>query len=199
MATAGGNIVTCSTCGKKMRVKDELRGKKVKCPGCGGVIDTGAAVQARAVQMQAAQQDYKAKKADTPKSGFMPGAPDTIRSLVLGVVCGIGWGMGFGIVAVIMITLADFGTGGSVNKTINDIGGGDIVVFAGVMILFNVIYYSIFGAAVGATLGATQNAWAGFGMAALFVVASYFTGGAGICSAIFFTASLIGVLNKNLN
>src|SRR5688572_4689473 len=25
---------TCSHCGKKLKVKDELAGKKVKCPGC---------------------------------------------------------------------------------------------------------------------------------------------------------------------
>src|SRR5690348_6976094 len=34
-------IVKCS-CGKQMRVKDELIGKRVKCPGCGkGVVVPG--------------------------------------------------------------------------------------------------------------------------------------------------------------
>jgi len=31
--------VECRNCGKKLRVKDELGGKKGKCPGCGAIID----------------------------------------------------------------------------------------------------------------------------------------------------------------
>lgn len=36
--------VQCS-CGKKMKVRDELAGKRVKCPGCGGVVKVSAAVE----------------------------------------------------------------------------------------------------------------------------------------------------------
>ena len=30
--------VTCEGCGKKLRVKDELAGRKGKCPACGTVL-----------------------------------------------------------------------------------------------------------------------------------------------------------------
>src|SRR5262245_17075636 len=31
-------LVKCSECGKSLKAKDELAGKKVKCPGCGNVL-----------------------------------------------------------------------------------------------------------------------------------------------------------------
>jgi hypothetical protein len=31
-------ILVCCTCGKKLRVKDESAGKRVRCPGCGGIV-----------------------------------------------------------------------------------------------------------------------------------------------------------------
>lgn len=34
-------LVEC-TCGKKLKVRDELAGKKVKCPGCGGIVTAPA-------------------------------------------------------------------------------------------------------------------------------------------------------------
>jgi hypothetical protein len=34
--------IECQSCGKKLRVKDELAGKKGKCPGCGAIIDIPA-------------------------------------------------------------------------------------------------------------------------------------------------------------
>ena len=30
--------VSCAECDKELRVKDELAGKKIKCPGCAAVI-----------------------------------------------------------------------------------------------------------------------------------------------------------------
>ncbi|MCI0685227.1 MAG: zinc-ribbon domain-containing protein [Gemmataceae bacterium] len=36
-------LVACS-CGKKLKVRDELVGKKVKCPACGGVLEVAAPV-----------------------------------------------------------------------------------------------------------------------------------------------------------
>jgi len=42
--------VTCSACDKKLQIRDEAVGKKVKCPGCGGIfiakIDASAAIKA---------------------------------------------------------------------------------------------------------------------------------------------------------
>ena len=31
--------ISCKQCGKVLRAKDELAGKRVKCPGCGGELE----------------------------------------------------------------------------------------------------------------------------------------------------------------
>lgn len=36
--------VTCGSCGKKLKARDESAGKKVKCPGCGDVLLISAGV-----------------------------------------------------------------------------------------------------------------------------------------------------------
>jgi phage FluMu protein Com len=33
---------SCNSCNKKLRVKDELAGRKVKCPGCATVLQVPA-------------------------------------------------------------------------------------------------------------------------------------------------------------
>jgi hypothetical protein len=37
-------ILVCGSCGKKLRVKDESAGKRVRCPGCGGIVSVPPAL-----------------------------------------------------------------------------------------------------------------------------------------------------------
>src|SRR5262245_66564646 len=65
---------TCDSCRKKFTVKDELAGKKAKCPGCGNpliVPRAAASVAAQARDKAAGLEDSK-----TISSGAAAAAPD---------------------------------------------------------------------------------------------------------------------------
>ena len=62
-------LVTCS-CGKKLNVRDELVGKKVKCPACGGILEVAAALVAEEVP----------EVEETPPARKPPPVPGTTRS-----------------------------------------------------------------------------------------------------------------------
>ncbi len=59
--------ITCSDCGKKLNVRDELAGKKVKCPGCGTVF------------VAAAEEAATGVKATPPRSA-PPSAKDKVSA-----------------------------------------------------------------------------------------------------------------------
>jgi dienelactone hydrolase len=57
----------CSSCGKKLKVRDELIGKKIKCPGCGMVFLAQAAAEATALTAEEARSDLKKPAQDARK------------------------------------------------------------------------------------------------------------------------------------
>jgi hypothetical protein len=69
--------VTC-TCGKSMRAKDELAGKRVRCPGCGAAVTIPAVASAPAAAAAGGAAKVAAPKvAAAPKAAVPPkvGAP----------------------------------------------------------------------------------------------------------------------------
>lgn len=71
--------VACSSCGKKLQVRDELAGKKVKCPGCGtafaAVADGGAATGIKASAPKVAPPGVKDKVSAKPMAKKVPPPP----------------------------------------------------------------------------------------------------------------------------
>src|SRR4051812_16393369 len=63
MATPGIRI-TCPNCQQQMTVPEAVRGKKVRCKGCGGVISVPAGVDTR-VRTEQAQVKAKSTAAQT--------------------------------------------------------------------------------------------------------------------------------------
>jgi serine/threonine protein kinase len=74
----------CPTCGKNLRVKDELAGKRAKCPGCAAVVFMPAAAPAstasRQAPMSSAPAPFGAEGLTLPPAsrgiGASPGAAD---------------------------------------------------------------------------------------------------------------------------
>ena len=54
-------IFGCPNCGKELRVKDELAGKKGKCPGCGNTITAPAVARAVPPRVQASRKQEAAQ------------------------------------------------------------------------------------------------------------------------------------------
>jgi hypothetical protein len=63
--------VTCP-CGKRLRVKDELAGKRVKCPGCGAVLPTPNSPAAKVVTLPKAPSTAASAVPDQPTSHAGP-------------------------------------------------------------------------------------------------------------------------------
>ena len=70
-------LVTCS-CGKKLNVRDELVGKKVKCPACGGILEVAAALVAEEiveVEETPARKPAPPRKPPPVPAGSAPSGP----------------------------------------------------------------------------------------------------------------------------
>ncbi len=201
--TASGTVVTCPACGKKLKVKTASVGKKVRCPQCRGVIDTGAVVADQEQKVAAARQAARegtSMRSGRHKPSFMANSPDSVRAMVIGIISGAIWGVMGGIIFGILIAVVGFAFGGVTGILADAVGTGAIVVVILVLIALNVVYYAIFGGVTGLVLGLTQNIWAGYGVALLFVVASYFVVGdiGGIITAFLFTGFVIQMINANM-
>ncbi len=79
-------IATCPSCGKQLKVRDELLGKKLRCPGCGGTFDAGAAAGGAKAPTR---YDASKKPAAATK----------------GPAVSINWGPIIGIAAVVLVVL----------------------------------------------------------------------------------------------
>jgi hypothetical protein len=82
-------IATCPTCGKQLKVRDELVGKRLRCPGCGGTFEAGPS-GASAAARAPTRFDPKTSKTATEKKSA-------------GVA--ISWGPIIGIGAVVLVVL----------------------------------------------------------------------------------------------
>ena len=201
--TASGTVVTCPACGKKLKVRNESVGKKVRCPQCKGAIDTGAVVAGQAEKLENARKAMKEGRSTRPgrqQSSFMANSPDFVRAMVIGIVSGAIWGLIGGIIFGILVSVLGLAFGGLTEILSDAVGTATIVLVIGVLVALNVLYYCIFGGVTGIALGLTQNIWAGYGVALLFVVASYFVLGdiGGVISAVLFTGFVIQMINANM-
>ena len=79
-------IATCPTCSKQLKVRDELIGKKLRCPGCGGTFEAGGG---------AAPAGKSATRFDPSKK--------PVKEKGAGVA--ISWGPIIGIGAVVLVVL----------------------------------------------------------------------------------------------
>jgi hypothetical protein len=107
--------LTCAECERDLRVKDELAGRKIKCPECGGVIAVPAGRRTSAVAAGAPakspkpppeyddDEDRPRKKKKKKKSN---------KGLLIGLIIGGVLLLGGGIVLIIVLT-----RGGDDNKT----------------------------------------------------------------------------------
>lgn len=66
--------VQCPNCDKKLKTKDELAGKKVKCPDCGEVIPVPAAEETDDDKPQKVKTNAKTKKSGTGLVGCLVGS-----------------------------------------------------------------------------------------------------------------------------
>jgi len=80
-------IATCPSCGKQLKVRDELRGKKLRCPGCGGTFDAGGALVSGTAK-QPTRYD-----------------PNKKPAAAKGPSVSINWGPIVGIAAVLLVVL----------------------------------------------------------------------------------------------
>jgi hypothetical protein len=80
--------VTCASCGKRLTVRDELAGKKLKCPGCGNTFD--------------AKPGGSSVKSAARNPGAKPGSKSTGPRVAVswGFIAGIG-----GLVAIVICIL----------------------------------------------------------------------------------------------
>jgi RsiW-degrading membrane proteinase PrsW (M82 family) len=67
-------ITLSCECGKKLRVKDELAGRKVKCPGCGKVLIIPSAEENKVIPFQD-EPEQKPRPAPTQKPLAAPSGP----------------------------------------------------------------------------------------------------------------------------
>src|SRR5688572_13898707 len=81
-------IATCPKCKKQLKVRDELIGKKLRCPGCGNTFDAGAPAAATGKQATRYDPSKKPTKADGPKVAINWGPIVGIAAVVL-VIIGI--------------------------------------------------------------------------------------------------------------
>jgi hypothetical protein len=79
-------IATCTGCGKQLKVRDELVGKKLRCPGCGATFEAGGAAVTGA----------------KPATRFNP-KKTPVKEKGAGVA--ISWGPIMGIGAVVLVVL----------------------------------------------------------------------------------------------
>lgn len=79
-------IATCTGCGKQLKVRDELVGKKLRCPGCGATFEAGGA--AAGGGKSATRYDPKKKPVKEKGAGVA-----------------ISWGPILGIGAVVLVVL----------------------------------------------------------------------------------------------
>lgn len=81
-------IATCPSCGKQLKVRDELLGKKLRCPGCGGTFDVSSA-GAGAGAKQPTRYDASKKPAAAAK----------------GPAVSLNWGPIIAIAAVVLLVI----------------------------------------------------------------------------------------------
>src|SRR5439155_4482337 len=94
--------LSCPTCDKTLKVKDELAGRKVKCPGCGEAVPVPAGDEAAVVSAEKLprgkplpvedEEDRPRKKKKKKKSnlGLWIGVGGGGLALLLLIGCGIG-------------------------------------------------------------------------------------------------------------
>ena len=70
-------VVSCS-CGKKLNVRDELIGKKVKCPACGGVLTVAAEVSVISAADVVEDDDAPPARKPAPPGKPPPGKPPPV-------------------------------------------------------------------------------------------------------------------------
>ena len=201
--TASGTVVTCPGCAKRFKVRPESVGRRVRCPQCKAPVDTGAVLDAQEAKVAAARKTLKEGGSLRPgrhQASFMRGSPDSVRAMVLGIIGGAVFGLMTGILFGILIAVVGLATGGLTEIISDSLGAAAILVIVAAMVVLNVLYYAIFGGACGLVLGLTQNIWAGYGVAALFILASFFIGGlfTGVIAAVLFTGFVINVINANM-
>jgi predicted Zn finger-like uncharacterized protein len=62
-------IVACPSCSGKLRVSDELRGERVRCPGCGHTFDTAPMADPRDLPLQLSLDEPSSKPRPASSSG----------------------------------------------------------------------------------------------------------------------------------